>query len=251
MGTEVVRLLVLVGAGAATLALSPPSQTPREPPAVRRYVADVERLKHHRIPVQRLYQEALDVHDQLLQPRGADKTLLEQLPPPTYRSLKRRLESHGLLVNREETVFVTIDPGFFLALAKRYGTAGDVQFFQLYEQMYPGDGAIWPAYIEQQTDESGCTSFAPHKMIDLYAGWRDYRARFPNSYSKRVGELLHEIESQLSGATCVCEGQPEVAAELRAFLARFPDETISPKLAARLRALDEGHSDIRFHCLSG
>jgi hypothetical protein len=251
MGTKTARFLVLLAAGAA-LALSPPPRRVAEPAVVRRYLADQSRLKRREISVQQLYQEVLHLEDQLLRHRGMEPTLLERLDAPAYRSIERRLKAHGVVLNRGETVFVAIEPAFFQALARRYGAPGDIEFFEVYAQMYPSDnGYIWPAYIEQQTDVSGCTSFAPHKMVDLYGRWKDYRSRFPNDYSQQVSESIQKIESQLSGAICVCEEQQVVTAELRAFLARFPKEGITPKVATRLHAIEEGRSTLRFNCLSG
>lgn len=251
MVVEVARILALAGAGAALWVLSPVRQIAFEPAAVHDYIAAHHRLEGHQVSVQQLYHEAIRLHDQLLQRRGTGPTLLERLSPKSYEGLERRLKPYGIVVNREEVVFVAIEPAFFLALAKRYGTASDVEFFDLYGQLYPGGtGYIWPAYIEQQTDYSGCTSFAPHKLVDLYGRWKLYRSRLPGDYQKKVKEAIEDIESQLGDATCACEGHEIVAGELRTFLARFPNERIVSKIAARLRAIEDGHSTITFHCLS-
>jgi hypothetical protein len=250
MGAEIVRCLVL--AAAAMAAASPAQQVVREPAIVREYLAALHRIERDDHSVKRLYEEAMKLRDQLMQRQGAEPTLLERLDAPAYQALERRLEDHGIVVNREEIVFVAIEPTFFLGLARRYGTTGDVEFFKLYLEMYPrGTGYVWPAYIEQQTDYSGCTSFASHQLVELYGRWRSYRSRFPREYQGKVSEAIQDIEWQLTEATCACEERQAVAAELKAFLAKFPDESIVPRVADRLRAIEDGRSTIRFRCRSG
>jgi hypothetical protein len=252
MDTEMLRLVVMLGAAAGALALGQSRQAASEPAAVERYLEAQKSLERHQISVEQLYEQTLSIHDQLLQRSGSQATLLERLDPAAYQSVEKRLKTHGLVVNREETVFVAIDPAFFLTLARHYGARRDIEFFSIYEQMYPrGSGYIWPAYVEQQTDATGCTSFAPHTMIDLYTRWKLYRSRFPTAYQKTVNDSIQGIEAQFAGATCTCEDRSVVATELKGFLAKFPDEKVSPAVAARLRDIEEGHSPIRFSCLSG
>jgi hypothetical protein len=63
----------------------------------------------------------------------------------------------GFVVNREETVFVQPDTNFWVTLAGSKGQNADQQFFQLQKKTYPD--SVWPAYVQQQTDYSGCTDF--------------------------------------------------------------------------------------------
>jgi hypothetical protein len=243
---------LLAMAGAAALALSSAGPVALEDAAADEYIAAHHRLERREISVQQLFQAATRLHDKLLARRGNEPTLLERLDPQAYVALERRLGAHGIVVNQEEIVFAAVEPAFFLDLARKYGDASDREFFETYVLMYPPDtGYVWPAYVEQQTDLSGCTSFAPHKLVDLYGRWKLYRSRFPGDYQQVVAASIQDIEFQLGAATCACEDREIVAAELETFLARFPQDRIASQVAARLRAIEAGRSTTRFHCLSG
>jgi hypothetical protein len=243
---------LLAMAGAAALALSSARHVALEDAAADEYIAAHHRLERREISVQQLYLAATRLHDKLLARRGSEPTLLERLDSQAYLALERRLAAHGIVINREEIVFAAVEPAFFLDLARKYGDASDREFFETYMRMYPpGKGYIWPAYVEQQTDASGCTSFAPHKLVDLYGRWKLYRSRFPGDYQQAVAASIQDVESQLGAAGCACEDREIVAAELKTFLARFPQDKMAGQVAARLRAIEAGRSTMRFHCLSG
>ena len=243
---------LLAMAGAAALALSAARPAALAAAAADEYIAAHHRLERREISVQQLFLAATRLHDELLASRGGEPALLERLDPEAYQALERRLAAHGIVVNQEEIVFAAVEPAFFLDLARRYGDASDREFFATYGRMYPpGRGYVWPAYVEQQTDASGCTSFAPHKLVDLYGSWKLYRSRFPGDYRQAVAASLRDIESRLGAASCACEDRETVAAELRTFLARFPRDEIAGQVTARLRDIEAGHSTTRFHCLSG
>jgi|SRR5579864_33107 len=244
------RLLALAGTGALALAFARPV-APADA-AADEYIAAHHRLERREISVQQLYLDATRLHDKLLARQGGEPTLLERLDSQAYLALEQRLEAHGIVFNRDEIVFAAVEPTFFLDLATKYGDASDREFFAAYLLMYPpGKGYIWPAYVEQQTDASGCTSFAPHKLVDLYGRWHLYRSRFPGDYRQAVAAAIHDVESRLCEARCACEDQETVAAELATFLARFPQAKIASQVAARRRAIEAGRSGMRFHCLSG
>jgi hypothetical protein len=243
-------LLAMAGAAALALASARPAALADAP--ADEYIAAHHRLERREISVQQFFLAATRLRDQLLAKRESEPTLLERLDPRAYLALERRLAAHGIVVNREEIVFAAVEPAFFLDLAKKYGDASDREFFAIYGGMYPpGKGYIWPAYVEQQTDASGCTSFAPHKLVDLYGRWQLYRSRFPGDYRQAVAASIQDVESRLCAAGCACEDRETVAAELRTFLARFPRDKIASQVTARLRDIEAGRSTTRFHCLSG
>src|SRR6202166_603666 len=227
---------LLAMAGAAALALCSAGPVALEDAAADEYIAAHHRLERREISVQHLFQAATRLHDQLLARRGNEPTLLERLDPQAYVALERRLGAHGIVINQEEIVFAAVEPAFFLDLARQYGDASDREFFEIYGRMYPpGTGYVWPAYVEQQTDASGCTSFSPHRLVDLYGRWQLYRSRFPGEYPQAVGASIRDIEFQLSAASCACGDRETVAAELKTFLARSPQDKIASQVAARLR----------------
>lgn len=261
MGTRLTRAICqalaicLALAAATSVADAQPAKPRAARPAVpvpvvaRDYLAALERYLHHDLSVGGLYAEAVKLRDRLMQPQGDGSTLLENLDPQTYLALASRLLNRGLVVNRDEVVFATVDASLFLQLAKKRGSPSDVAFFTLDLATYPSNGAyLRPAYVEQQTDFTGCTIFAGDKLVDLYGRWIDYRVRFPHDYQDAVADVLKDIAARFTDDTCACEDRPAVAAALKAFLARFPHDPIAPQVAARLHALDAGTSPIRFHC---
>lgn len=244
-------LLAMAGAAALALSSARPDAAAADA-AADAYIAAHRRLERREISVQQLFLAATRLHDELLASRDGEPALLERLDPEAYQALERRLEGHGIVVNQEEIVFAAVEPAFFLDLARKYGAASDREFFATYGRMYPpGKGYVWPAYVEQQTDASGCTSFAPHKLVDLYGRWKLYRSRYPGDYRQAVAAAIGDIESRLGAASCACEDRETVAAELRTFLARFPRDEIAGQVTARLRDIEAGRSTTRFHCLSG
>jgi hypothetical protein len=75
---------------------------------------------------------------------------LELLSEQEFTTLGRELV--GLLVNREEVVFVKPDVVFFRRLAAR-GDPADRAFFAALSSTYPE--SVWPSYIEPQNSDFG------------------------------------------------------------------------------------------------
>jgi len=80
---------------------------------------------------------------------------LENLSAEDYKRLEQQLR--GVLLNREEVVFIKPDIPYFAGLAAESGDEADRLFFAGMKATYPQ--SVWPIYIEQQTDYNGCTRF--------------------------------------------------------------------------------------------
>jgi len=173
--------------------------------------------------------------------------VIEDLSREDYEELERSL--HGLVLNRDEVLLAEPDAGFFLALAAKHGTPADVAFFENYKATFPE--SVWASYLEQQTDVTGCTLFGSGELVARYAGWRAYRAKYPDAYRAGVAARLADIEEEVTQSSCACGSREDVLRELRQFAAQFPDAPVAKRVRARIRELQRSKSNIRLHCMSG
>ncbi len=193
-----------------------------------------------------VFSRALRVSETLLRVGGDGLTVLESLSEADFTRLVGDLP--GLLVNRDEVVYVKPDPAYFLRLAERYGAHEDRAFFRAYRRTLPS--GVWPAYIEPQTDYSGCTAFGRGELVATYRLWREFGRSFSHSYAATVARLMQDIEESVQ-STCACGDAASVERELRDFLAAFPTSPVASAVRQRVLELREKRSPIRFSCVSG
>lgn len=175
------------------------------------------------------------------------QTALESLSEEEFVRLKRDLP--GALVNREETIFVEPDPDYFLKLAGAYGGPADRNFFAAFKATRPD--SVWPVYVEQQTDYSGCTAFGSGKLVEAYRVWDEFRTMFPDRYVVSALEQLEDVSRELTDSTCACGDSASVEAEMQRFIRVFPPSTVRSQVADRLEELHAGRTKIRLNCKSG
>jgi hypothetical protein len=183
----------------------------------------------------------------LLQPPthgGAD--VLERLSDEDFHKVVLKMK--GFAVNRAESLYVEPDPRSFLALAKRSGDQASVDLFEAYTKTGP---EAHPIYIEQQTDYSGCIRFGTMSLVDSYKQWDAYGNKYANRYANEVKDFIRDIEEELTNGTCACEGKEAVLREFAAFIRAFPRSRITTRVRERIRQIQEGKSDMRWHCISG
>jgi hypothetical protein len=178
--------------------------------------------------------------------RDGGGTALEALSEPEFNQLRRELV--GLVVNREEVVLVEPDVAFFRALAAR-GDPADRAFFRALSATYPE--SVWPVYVEQQTDYSGCTRFGSGTLVTTYLTWSAFRQQYSKRYEAASGTHLDEVKRELTESTCACGDRASVEKELTEFLRRAKVSELRTEVAARLAAVRSDHAAIRFACTSG
>lgn len=152
-------------------------------------------------------------------------------------------------MNREEVVFVEPDVDFFKKLAKKYGKAADIAFFDLLKKYKPQ--SVWPVYMLQQTDVGGCTKYGTGTLTTLYGKVSKFKKKFKTAYQDDVREMMEELENQFTDWSCACGDANSVMKELKLFLSRFPKSPISPAVKKRLSSLKAGKSSFEFHCIGG
>lgn len=171
---------------------------------------------------------------------------IERLDDDEFTVFKARMR--GFLVNREEVVFAKPDNKFFRDLAARKGLPADIAFFDLRSRLRPD--SIWAAYIEQQTDYSGCTLYGTGKLTEIYGLLGSFKEKYPSAYVQMVDDELDYVINALTMGTCACEGLPSAIKEFELFIKKYPNAEITPRLRDRKSNYDE-KSKIRPFCISG
>src|SRR2546425_12633058 len=134
--------------------------------------------------------------------RALREALITKLESLGYEEFKNLQQLRGLLINREEVVFIKPDVDYFTKLAAARGDEADRAFFAALKATYPE--SVWPVYIEQQTDYSGCTSYGSGKLVAMYRRWSRFQRTFPNRYVVPVRERLGDINSPPTDSTRAC-----------------------------------------------
>jgi hypothetical protein len=178
--------------------------------------------------------------------RDGDDSPLESLSEQEFTTLRRELI--GLVVNRGEVVFVDPDVEFFWRLAAR-GDSADRAFFAALRSTYPQ--SVWPVYVEQQTDYSGCTRYGSGTLVSTYLTWAAVRRQYPKRYEAASGSHLDAIVKALTASTCACSDRASVEQELSEFRRRAGASDVRARVEARLTAVRSDRANIRFTCLSG
>jgi hypothetical protein len=179
--------------------------------------------------------------------RAAVFGVVEDLSDAEYSRLEKM--APGLIMLRQEAVWVEPDPAFFLKLAKTHGRAVDRAFFEAYN--HTRSHPAWPVYIHQQTDFSGCTLFGNGELTTTYGIWREFRRKYPDNYPSSVAEILKDVEGNVAGSLCACGDEESVIRELSEFAKRFPDLPVAAAAARRAREVREHRSEFKFHCHAG
>lgn len=171
---------------------------------------------------------------------------MEALSDADYSLLERKMK--GFTVNREEILFVEPDSKFFMRLSETRGTKADAAFFTLLRQIKPRN--VWAAYIEPQTDVTGCTIYGNGVLTGLYGKALQFKKTYPRAYVKDIDTEINEILSELIDNTCACGDRDSVFRELGLFLRTFPTDKNAPAIRRKLASVKR-NQNFRFNCQSG
>jgi hypothetical protein len=177
------------------------------------------------------------------------QAVLPDLSEAQYQEVQRQMK--GFIVVREAIIVVRPSVDYFKSLALKSGTNADRAFFDVYQRTEPDGNGPFPAYIKQQTDESGCTRFDGKLMVDLYRGWLTFRTTYPDAYASEAQGEIDSLEAELLSGICTCDNAQKTAAGLQAFVKAFPDLPITPKIKTRIAQIRSGKSSFRFNCHAG
>lgn len=229
-------LIIGVVFGSTSGAAAPLSEIPQD---VARYARDIEMVVKRSGPVslEPVFKEGISAADALT---GGE---LERLDKQTYQKVRGMMV--GFTISREEAVIAVPIADFFLKLAAERGTSVDRTFFGTLKKTYP-DGA-WPTYIQAQTDYGGCTVFGGRTLTDVYGAWIAFQGAHPGRYKETTEKELARVGRALE-STCACGGEDGVRGELETFLNTYPTSPLATGIAARLEALRNHTSGIRFNC---
>ena len=183
----------------------------------------------------------------LLSTKVDRNSFLESLSEKEFQNLKHDLL--GVRLNRQEVLYAEPDVDYFARLAATKGDDADQAFFSSLKATYPD--TVWPVYIEQQTDYSGCTRFGSMSLVDVYQAWSGFRSKYPERYIVQAQREAEEVLGKLTTSTCACGDAAGVVQELEQFQVRFATSPARSKIDVRLDDLRAHRSSIRINCQSG
>ena len=172
---------------------------------------------------------------------------LENLNEADYASVTKKMK--GFIVNRDETIYIEPEVDFFKKLSKKFGTKSDAAFFTFWSALKPD--SVWSAYIEQQTDYSGCALYGKGILTELHGKAEQFRRQYPRAYTTELKEEIDEMKRELTSGTCACGNRNSVTEEFRLFIKTFPADEITPTIKRRLKGVQNKKTAIRFNCISG
>jgi len=175
------------------------------------------------------------------------RAVLESLPEHEFLALRRDL--NGLLISRDEAIYVEPDVTFFAKLSAARGDRADRAYFAALRSTYPR--SVWPVYVEQQTDVSWCTRFGSQTLVSTYLTWTAFRQQYPRRYAVAAGTHVNDVVGALTESTCACGDRASVERELGEFLRRVNGSAVRTQVERRVAALRSGPSSFRFNCQSG
>jgi len=193
--------------------------------------------------VEAAFSALASVREALLGPSAARGTVLESLSDEAFG---RVAALPGAIINREEVLLVEPDPEYYVKLAAAHGDAGDRAFFAALKATYPE--SVWPVYVDQQTDLSGCTRFGGGALVDTYRRWSAFQRTFPMRYVVASRKEVHDVSARLTESICACGDAASVQDELQRFLAAFETSPIGAKVKQRLQDVRAGRPRIRANC---
>jgi hypothetical protein len=171
---------------------------------------------------------------------------MEALSETDYSLLEKKMK--GFTVNRDEILFINPDLKFFAELSKTNGTAADIAFFSLMLQIRPEN--VWAAYIEQQTDYSGCTIYGNGLLTRLYGRALQFKKSYPKVYVTEIADEINKILEEFPESGCACGNRASVLREYRLFIKTFPTDKNTAKIRKRLTKIEKS-KEFRFNCESG
>lgn len=171
---------------------------------------------------------------------------LEALTDAEYAALEKKMK--GYLINREEVLIIKPDLRFFSDLSQRKGTNSDVAYFSLMREIRPD--SVWAAYLEQQTDVTGCTIYGRGFFAKFYRKLLKFKSAYPRSFVSDINEEITDLLQHFVDGTCACGTAAGVQKELRLFVRMFPKDKNTPRVKKKLIEIATKR-DFRFNCLSG
>ncbi len=214
------------------------------PPSVGAYSSALTDLHNSRgkSPIEPVFEAGMQASPQI-------QAILPDLSEAQYQQVQRQMQ--GFIVVREAVIVVRPSVDYFKSLARKQGAKADRAFFDIYSRTEPDGNGPFPAYIQQQTGESGCTRFDGKLMVDLYRGWMTFRTTYPDAYASEAQGEIDSLETELLSGICTCDNAEKTAAGLQAFVKAFPDLPITPKIKTRIARIHSGKSSFRFNCHAG
>ncbi len=149
----------------------------------------------------------------------------------------------------EELQGLLPDWKFFQRTAYEKGTPADIAFFNI--MLDTEDHSMFPSWVTQITDYSGCTNYGPGILTVLYGRWRKFHDDFPQAYRAEAENQVRAISNEFIDNNCACNDEQSVIQEFNLFLRTYPDDAMSRPLQHRLAGIQNRTVQFRFKCLPG
>ncbi len=160
---------------------------------------------------------------------------IETLSDAEYAALQKELR--GFHLSRGYDIYTQPDAAFLYTLAQARGRDEDRAFFRLYRDLWSKE--LMPRYLSMGNNPTPCVRFGEDILPDLYAGWRDFAARYPQAYVEFTQQTLRDLEEVVVLGVCACGDEKSVERELSGFLKRFPQMPGADDVDKRLKELKE------------
>ena len=214
--------------------------------AVDLYRSAITSAESGRSSIETAFSALVSMREALMRVRSG-RNVLETLSDEEFQRLGRPLP--GAILNRDEVVFVEPDPDYFTKLAAARGDRADRAFFSAFKATYPE--SVWPLYVEQQTDNGGCTRFGSMTLVETYRTWFEFQRTFRGRYVAGAQKEIDAVIERLTTSTCACGDLASVESELEQFRQMLPTSPARARIDQRLEALRARRSDIRTSCVAG
>lgn len=216
--------------------------------AVNKYRSAIGAAKSATSPksIENAFSALASLRDALMHVTKDRNNVLESLSDTEFADLQHALP--GVLLRREEVIFVKADVDYFAQLASAKGDPADRAFFRALKVTYPN--STWPIYLLQQTDYSGCTRFGSLSLVETYRMWSEFQKRYPDRYEIPVKMELDAVLNKLL-STCACGDAADIVKELEQFRMEFPGSPMQSRIDVRLKDVQERRPTVRTNCISG
>lgn len=204
------------------------------PASVIQYEKYLKEARSKHTSLEPAFKSGMDAIRDLSEFLGRDES---EIDAKLLKEIRSKLEGFELNPNTE-TFVGNPKFNFFIQLAKDNKTTEDTEFFELAMKTKP-DG-IWPIYIDQETDLSGCTVFNG-SLTTLYKSWTEFQKKYPKAYAKVTQDEIENIQQKLTESRCFCDKTAEtVLKELQLFSKENPKSIIIPKIKNRIDQIKAG-----------
>lgn len=228
------------------LTLTPAMATTETPPALDRYVAELQQVEAAQQPVslEPLFAASDEAQSAMMTLVDGDRAWIETLDEAAFERLQQTLR--GMHLARGYDIYTQPDGAWFAQLAERHGRAEDRAFFALYRDFWDAENI--PKYLALGRRATPCVRFGDDIIPTLYMQWGEFAQRYPQAYRGFTQQMLSDLEEAVALGVCTCTDAAAVEKELTGFVQRFPQTPVAAQVRNRLQELKDDPERRPVHC---